>query len=175
MMGWGLDKEITGSFSDYLSLMLGKPRIRLNNLKTSLRFPCLGLNPIIDSISLAHGLRQLTLDTKSDVSCLQTTLTRRSCRHTTLIVKIVIILWFSNNNRQRNLVSGIIRFTRGLRFVSLHRRQMIDSVCLLFRTCTVPVGLQTKNFAIRAMAVIVLFTRQFIFFQLVSYWVCFLM
>ena len=31
--------------------MLGKPRIRLNNLKTSLRFPCLGLNPIIDSIS----------------------------------------------------------------------------------------------------------------------------
>ena len=32
--------------------MLGKPRIRLNNLKTSLRFPCLGLNPIIDSIYL---------------------------------------------------------------------------------------------------------------------------
>ena len=32
--------------------MLGKPRIRLNNLKTSLRFPCLGLNPIIDSINL---------------------------------------------------------------------------------------------------------------------------
>ena len=31
--------------------MLGKPRIRLNNLKTSVRFPCLGLNPIIDSIS----------------------------------------------------------------------------------------------------------------------------
>ena len=49
--GWGLDKEIPGSFSDYLSLMLGKPRIRLNNLKTSLRFPCLGLNPIIDSIN----------------------------------------------------------------------------------------------------------------------------
>ena len=49
--GWGLDKEISGSFPDYLSLMLGKPRIRLNNLKTSLRFPCLGLNPIIDSIS----------------------------------------------------------------------------------------------------------------------------
>ena len=50
--GWGLDKEIPGLFSDYLSLMLGKPRIRLNNLKTSLRFPCLGLNPIIDSIIL---------------------------------------------------------------------------------------------------------------------------
>ena len=32
--------------------MLGKPPIRLNNLKTNLRFPCLGLNPIIDTISL---------------------------------------------------------------------------------------------------------------------------
>ena len=31
--------------------MLGKPRIRLNNLKTIMRFPCLGLNSIIDSIS----------------------------------------------------------------------------------------------------------------------------
>ena len=41
-----------GSFSDYLSLMLGKPRIRLNNLKTSLRFSCLGRNLIIDSINL---------------------------------------------------------------------------------------------------------------------------
>ena len=38
--------------SDYLSLMHGKPRIRQNNLKTSLRYPCLGLNPIIDSINL---------------------------------------------------------------------------------------------------------------------------
>ena len=38
--GWGRDKEIPGSFSDYLSLMLGKPRIRLHNLKTSPRFPC---------------------------------------------------------------------------------------------------------------------------------------
>ena len=27
-------------------------RIRLNNLKTSLTFPCRGLNPIIDSINL---------------------------------------------------------------------------------------------------------------------------
>ena len=50
--GWGLDKEIPGSLSDYFSLMLGKPRITLNNLKTSLRFPCLGLNSIIDSINL---------------------------------------------------------------------------------------------------------------------------
>ena len=30
-----------------------------------------------DTYSLAHGLRQLTRDTKSDVSCLQTTLKRR--------------------------------------------------------------------------------------------------
>ena len=44
--------EISGSFSDYLSLMLDKPHKRLNNLKTSLRFPCLGLNPIIESINL---------------------------------------------------------------------------------------------------------------------------
>ena len=36
--------------------MLGKPRIRLNNLKTSLRFPCLGLNPIIDSICPRNSL-----------------------------------------------------------------------------------------------------------------------
>ena len=46
--------EISGLFPDYLSLMLGKPHIRLNNLKTSLRFPCLGLNPIIDSINLRN-------------------------------------------------------------------------------------------------------------------------
>ena len=32
--------------------MLSKPHIRLNNLLTSLRFPYLGLNPIIDSINL---------------------------------------------------------------------------------------------------------------------------
>ena len=32
--------------------MLGKPRIRQNSLKTNLRFPCLDLNPTIDSISL---------------------------------------------------------------------------------------------------------------------------
>ena len=56
--GWSLDKEISGSFSDYLGLMLGKPRIRLNNLKTSLRSPCLGLNPIIDSIILNQLIAQ---------------------------------------------------------------------------------------------------------------------
>ena len=50
-------KKISGSFSDYLSLMLGKPRIRINNLKTSLRLPCLGLNPIIDSINLNSAER----------------------------------------------------------------------------------------------------------------------
>ena len=33
-------------------LYSAKPRIRLNNLKTCLRFPCLGLNTIIDSINL---------------------------------------------------------------------------------------------------------------------------
>ena len=37
-----------------MMIMLGKPRIRLNNLETSLIFPCLGLNPIIDSTSLPH-------------------------------------------------------------------------------------------------------------------------
>ena len=51
-----------------------------------------------DTYCLAHGLRQLTLDTKSDVSCLQTTLTHRKedlhmmfgvGRHTTLIVNIL--------------------------------------------------------------------------------------
>ena len=34
-----------------LFIMLGKPRIRLNNLKTSLEFSCRGLNPLTDSIS----------------------------------------------------------------------------------------------------------------------------
>ena len=58
-------------FLDYINLMLGKPRIRLNNLKTNLKFPCLCLNPIIDSISLAHGLRQLTRDINSGVSFLK--------------------------------------------------------------------------------------------------------
>ena len=48
---------------DYLSLMLGKPHIRLNNLKTSLRFPCLGLNPIIDSINI-HKKIQKMIQTK---------------------------------------------------------------------------------------------------------------
>ena len=56
--GWGLDKEISGSFSDYLSLMLGKPRIRLNNLKTSLKIPRLGLNPITDSIIPHNNIHQ---------------------------------------------------------------------------------------------------------------------
>ena len=44
--------KISGSFSDYLSFMLSKPRMRLNNLKTSLEFPCLGLSPIIDFFCL---------------------------------------------------------------------------------------------------------------------------
>ena len=54
--GWGLDKEISGSFSDYLSLMRGKQAShKTNNLKTNLKFPCLGLNPTIDSINLFHS------------------------------------------------------------------------------------------------------------------------
>ena len=31
--------------------MFGKPHVRLNNLKTSLRFPCHALNSIIDSVN----------------------------------------------------------------------------------------------------------------------------
>ena len=43
--------------------MLGKPRIRLNNLKTSLKFPCIGLNPIIDFIShRANETQKLRFD-----------------------------------------------------------------------------------------------------------------
>ena len=38
------------------SLMLGKLCIRLNNRKTSLTFPCLGLYPISDSIDLVNEL-----------------------------------------------------------------------------------------------------------------------
>ena len=78
---------ISRSFSDYLGLMLGKPHIRQNNLKISLKFPCLGLSPIINSIilthetefvlffftgsgkfGLAHGLRQLACDAISDLN-----------------------------------------------------------------------------------------------------------
>ena len=36
------------------SLMRGLPSKRLKNLETSLRFPCLGLNPIIDYFSRTH-------------------------------------------------------------------------------------------------------------------------
>ena len=36
-------------------------RIRLNYLKTSLRFPCLGLNPIIDFISLLVTLCKINI------------------------------------------------------------------------------------------------------------------
>ena len=50
----GVEASTRKSFSDYSSLMLGKARIRINNLTTSLRFPCLGLNPIIDSINLRN-------------------------------------------------------------------------------------------------------------------------
>ena len=36
--------------------MLGKPRIRLNNLETSLRFPYLCLSPIMDSVIHAYPI-----------------------------------------------------------------------------------------------------------------------
>ena len=55
------NKEISGLFSDYFNPMLGKSHIRLNNLKTSLRFPCLGLNPIIDSISLTFTYTNIVI------------------------------------------------------------------------------------------------------------------
>ena len=45
--------------TNYLSLMLGKPRIRLNNLKNSLRFPCLH---IIDSIIILIYRRYYSVD-----------------------------------------------------------------------------------------------------------------
>ena len=44
MVGLRLDNEISGSFQ-IICLTFGKPRIRLNS-------PCLGLNPIIDTISI---------------------------------------------------------------------------------------------------------------------------
>ena len=47
-------------FRLFNTLMQGLPSIRLNNLKTSLRFPCLGLNPIIDSINI-HSLLRLSV------------------------------------------------------------------------------------------------------------------
>lgn len=37
-------KEISGLFPDCLSLMLDKPHMRQNKLKTSLRLSCLRLN-----------------------------------------------------------------------------------------------------------------------------------
>ena len=60
MVGLRPRQEISGSFPDYLRFMLDKPRIRLNNLKTSLKFLCPGLNPIIDSISLGTPLHART-------------------------------------------------------------------------------------------------------------------
>ena len=48
--------------------MLGKPHIRLNNLKTSLRFPCLGLNPIIDSINQSQIKMYRQPETKRQLS-----------------------------------------------------------------------------------------------------------
>ena len=44
------DVETRTSYSRFQ--MLGKPRMLLDNLKTSLRVSCLDQNPIIDTISL---------------------------------------------------------------------------------------------------------------------------
>ena len=49
--GCGLTKEIPASFFDNFNIMLGKPLVRLNNLKTNLRdvlqqTACLVVNPI---------------------------------------------------------------------------------------------------------------------------------
>ena len=41
-----------GNFRLNFRLFKSYARIRLNNLEISLRFPCLGLNSIIDSINL---------------------------------------------------------------------------------------------------------------------------
>ena len=52
MMGLGPKQGNLSLVLDYFSLMLGKLLIRLNNLKSSLRFLCHGISPIKDSISL---------------------------------------------------------------------------------------------------------------------------
>ena len=73
--------------------MLGKPRIRLNNLKTSLIFPCLDLNPIIDSINLTalefntHN-DTVKYSTGSGCSKLTTSLVNVSLKFQTLISQI---------------------------------------------------------------------------------------
>ena len=51
-MGLDLDKDMSGFFLANFSLMLSNPHMRQNYQKTSLRFPCLSQNPIIDSINL---------------------------------------------------------------------------------------------------------------------------
>ena len=47
---------VEASFSCYLRLLLGKPRIRQNILKASLTFSCLGLDFFIDSFIVAPAL-----------------------------------------------------------------------------------------------------------------------
>ena len=53
--------EISGSFSDYSSRPRQSRGLDLNNLKTCLRFPCLGLNPIIDSFSPTCAMSENSL------------------------------------------------------------------------------------------------------------------
>ena len=68
--------------------MLGKPRIRLNNLETCLRFPCLGLDPIIDSINLIYHKtfsNERRVGEADASECLDNAYTRRSdCTKNTL-------------------------------------------------------------------------------------------
>ena len=47
-----LTRKSQARFQIIKVLCSGEPRIRLNNLKTSLGFPCLSLNPIKDSINI---------------------------------------------------------------------------------------------------------------------------
>ena len=52
-LGWcsDLEMETSGTVTDYLSLRLSKSSIKLNNLKTSLRFPCLDSSQILEFIT----------------------------------------------------------------------------------------------------------------------------
>ena len=95
--------------------MLGKPRIRLNNLKTIPRFPCLGLNPIIDSINLAHWLRQLTRDVKSDVRIPEGS-----------ISEVASLTRYHKKHRMT------FPFTIGLGFLGLHRKPTLDSISNIY-------------------------------------------
>ena len=115
---WGLDKEISG-----------KPCIRQNNLKTSQGFPCLGLNPIIDSISPDKGYQSHTRfgdwwwQWKAEKESEQTELTNNteSCD---------IPLFTSN--RQTSVDSGILRQDHEIiRGLPMNHTRFADRVTIL--------------------------------------------